>query len=352
MKKTFLFLSLASLLANPAGAVTVYDANGTQLDVGGSARFVLAKTSAEQTNRLDLNNDGSRVTLKFSQALGDGLSALGYMELRPSNKDFDSSISTKYLYAGVSADGVGSLTFGNQKTAGDAFKLADPAEQDRAVDSAVGLNTSAKKVVHLKSDSVYGLGLEASYIFDDESSKTTVGTGSQKVYRPNLNSYQMLAKYENRLGWMGLQLNALYAHTKKGETITDKSVSHTKSQDIFGVALGLKIADLGIAVDYAKSKEKGKKAQVVELSEVKALQTALTYQVATPVDVYALFHHYARHTKDKSASVKKVLTNGFGVGAHYYLSQNVMTYLEYNRDKSSDVRFYDNSAYVGLRVYF
>lgn len=358
MKKTLLVLSIASLFAGSANAVMIYSDNGTQLDVSGSVRVALVQTSGERTNdRLDLRNDGSRIKFKFGQALGDGFSALGYVELRPSSLDFGDDISTKYLYAGLSADGLGSLTFGKQKTAGDAFKLADPAEQDVAVNDgakAADLITSARKVIHFKSDDIYSLGLEASYIFDDESGKTTASVLTES-YRPNLNGYQLLAKYKDNLGDVSLQLNALYSHVKKGGTIeSSTTVSHLQSQDVFGLAAGLNVADFGIAVDYAKSKENEKQTGKV-LSKVTAIQTALTYQVTSLADVYALFHHYTKEKFSASGSgqaKEKVITNGFGIGSHYYLSQSVMTYVEYNRDKSSNVKSYDNAAYVGLRVYF
>lgn len=348
MKKTLLALSLAGFFASSASAVMVYNNNGTQLDISGSARVMVTKTSGDNANeRVDLKNDGSRVKFKFSQALGEGFRALGYMELRPSNIDFGSSISTKYLYAGLDVDNLGQLTFGRQKTAGDAFKLADPAEQDQAINVAVSLATEADKVVHFKTANMDGFGIEASYLFDQDATKLN----SSHKYNANANGYQFLTKYQNQFSDLAMQLNLLYAHSNKGGYVNEGANPIVSTQKIYGVSAGIKVADLGLAMDYAKSKESKKHTNGVE-SSVDGVQVALTYQVTAPMDVYALYHHYSKNENGKTNDMRKVITNGFGVGSHYYLSKNVMSYVEYNRDKSTDKSASDNGAYVGLRVYF
>lgn len=354
MKKTLLSLSIAGLMASSANAVNVFNNDGTSLDVSGSARVVLAKKTTE---RVDLQNDGSRIKFKFSQRLTDSLQALGFMELRPSGENFDGGITTKYLYAGLQFDGFGSLTFGRQKTASDGFKLADPAEQDLAIDDAMGMQTSSQKNITLKLPQVYGLqgfALETSYLFDHSADKKD----------ENGNGIQVLAKYQQNIAGFGVKIHALYAHQKNnGIHFKSTQINEQTTQETFGFAGAVNMGDFGLAIDYASTELKGNKANQARglvisgiptnsIHKARGMQTALTYQVTEPVDVYALYRHYTYQPKEAG----KYIVNGFTLGSHYFMNKNVMTYVELSRDNLSDHQtvkgFHDNAGFVGLRVFF
>ncbi len=58
MKKTIVALAVAAVAATSANAATVYNQDGTKVDVNGSVRFLLKK---EKDMRGDLIDNGSRV---------------------------------------------------------------------------------------------------------------------------------------------------------------------------------------------------------------------------------------------------------------------------------------------------
>ncbi len=141
MKKTIVALAVAAVAATSANAATVYNQDGTKVDVNGSLRLILKK---EKNERGDLVDNGSRVSFKASHDLGEGLSALAYTELRFSKnvpvqvKDqqgevvreyevekLGNNVHVKRLYAGFAYEGLGTLTFGNQLTIGDDVGLSD-----------------------------------------------------------------------------------------------------------------------------------------------------------------------------------------------------------------------------------
>ena len=78
MKKTVIALAIAAFAATgAANAATVYNQDGTKVELGGSARIFLGKLGKDQ--RGDLVNDGSRIKINATHTLDNGLSAfVGY----------------------------------------------------------------------------------------------------------------------------------------------------------------------------------------------------------------------------------------------------------------------------------
>lgn len=375
MKKTLIALSVAGLVAGSASAVTVYNNDGTRLEVNGSARLVLTK---QTDKRFDLKNDGSRIKFKFSQQIGDGFSALGFMELRPSDDDFGGGITTKYLYAGFDAKEIGTLTFGRQKSAGDEFKLADPTENFMDVKDFMGMPAWGKKVIDFNSASFYGLSLRTSYLFDDVSNKNFINANGENAHAPNNNGYQVLAKYEDVFGDFGVKLHGIYSVNKQSayDDLYNTDFQTTKTHQVYGLSGRLEFMDFGFAFDFAKAKQKdgkywnygrvlGDDIDNLNFMANKATfwQLATTYQLTNPWDIYAAYHqvkydnlqvrHYLTgvHMDNKPQGDFKV--KGWAAGSHYYLNKNVMTYLEYTSEKGNHRDSQrENKYYAGLRVFF
>ena len=378
MKRTLVAVAVAAFAATSANAATVYNQDGTKLDVSGSVRVMLNKKTDQRT---DLQNDGSRVKFKFSQNIGEGLSALGYIELRPSGDDFDDGIVTKKVYAGLKAADVGTLTFGKQATAADNFKLADPTEQgwssvdgakfkvrkvklalidptkdtvkvdknmpiydlDNVETKSFGLPTSGKKVINFTSANWNGFGFQTSYVFADDANNDSLNT----------RTWQGLFTYENKFNEdLGVKAHALYSHAKVGEDASHK---------VWGLAAGVDYAGLGLAVDYTHSKLEDLKAKTWEI--------AATYQVSEPLDVYLTYtdskadqlaliqlpeidNGVLKATDEYKAVINEgVKTKAISLGAHYQVAKNVQTYVEYST-KKVDKADRENGYYAGLRVFF
>ena len=87
MKKTVIALAIAAFAATgAANAATVYNQDGTKVELGGSARIFLGKAGHDfgknnfgKSQRGDLKDDGSRIKVNASHTLDNGLSAfVGY----------------------------------------------------------------------------------------------------------------------------------------------------------------------------------------------------------------------------------------------------------------------------------
>lgn len=331
MKKTLVALSVAAFAAASANAAVVYNQDGTKLEVSGSARVVLDKTTDQ---RVDLNNDGSRVKFAFSQDLGEGLSALGYVELRP---DFNGGINTKRLYAGLAQADIGTLTFGKQVTAFDGFKLASPAEKGldvfgyKKIHDYVAVNTDGNKVVRFASKDFSGFSFATSYTFAQNADDSL----------DNTNEYQLQAKYEQDFDGLGFKAHAIYGQNKFEYNEKDDQGKVTKTvkglvQKTWGLATKVEYAGFGLGVDYANTQVKDHDFKA------KAFAVAATYQVSEPVDVYVSY---------TNAKLGEENIKGISLGSHYQVAKNVQTYVEYDTVKAKDGDRV-NSVYTGLRVFF
>ncbi|WP_261786306.1 porin [[Haemophilus] ducreyi] len=156
MKKTFVALAVTSL-ATSASVVTLYEAEGTKIDLDGSIRLVIeqsknTKTSdytyfhaknngayygaikkSNHTDKKDkehaIRNAGSRIGLSAQHEFNDGFYALGRLELhadKDTGKDQFGDIYVKRGFVGFGKKEFGQITFGRQTT------LAD--DQDQTTD--------------------------------------------------------------------------------------------------------------------------------------------------------------------------------------------------------------------------
>lgn len=352
MKKTIVAVAVAALAATSANAATIYAKDGTTVNVSGSLRLMLDKTT---DHRADLEDDGSRLIIDVKHELGEGFSALANIQTRTGDLGGkgDKGFRTKYVYAGFAQENIGTLTFGKQVTAGDSFKLADPTENFTSILDATGIKDAADKVVNFKSANFAGFGVETSYIFDNSSERYD----AKDNYQENENGYQILAKYENNFDGLGFAAHAMYSH-KKGEqsvampasadfdkttltngiTLEDGTLTFTDTVKSWGLGAGVEFAGFGFAADYVDTKlDKFD-------SKIKAWQLATTYQVTDAVDAYMAYHQF----KYDDEKVK-----GFAIGSHYNLNQNVQTYVEYTTEKGTwEKADRDNKYYAGLRVFF
>ena len=91
MKKTVIALAIAAFAATgAANAATVYNQDGTKVELGGSARIFLGKLGKDQ--RGDLVNDGSRIKINATHTLDNGLSAFVGYETRFKDKQKENSL--------------------------------------------------------------------------------------------------------------------------------------------------------------------------------------------------------------------------------------------------------------------
>lgn len=331
MKKTLVALTVAAMAATSASAATVYNQDGTKLDISGSLRLVLAKTT---DHRADLQNNGSRVTFDFTQQIGEGFYGLGQIEFRPEGDDFGSGVVNTRMFGGFGAEGVGKLTFGKQLTTGDDFKLADPTYKATSVIGDSFMYDAGNKVVKFKSESFDGLSFGANYVFDMDSSRHY----ADGKYNKNDFAWQAGLFYDKDYDGLGVKANAVYSQTHGIKAHKELNAN------TYGLALGLSYADFGVAFDYVEDRLS---ANVLGNTKNRnTWEAALTYKVNPQAGLYTQYHHV-----NNVDFAKDVEMDGIAVGADYWLAKNVLTFVEYNTQKQ-DNKDRNHGYYTGLRVYF
>ncbi len=335
MKKTIVALAVAAFAATSANAATVYNQDGTKVDVNGSILLLLQK---ETDKRTDLKDKGSRVSFKASHDLGEGLSALAYTELRFSDKNFGDSINVKRLYAGFGYEGVGTLTFGKQLTIGDDIGLSDYTYNLGGVNKLVD---AGDKVIHFKSVDFNGFSFGADYVFAQDAAK--YDAQGKKV--TNKNAYVLGALYNRKVGEFGFAIEAGYSQQKMAENVSNKAVT---------AGTELSYGPFAVALDYSQVKSSNKAKQVkwrdgVMYNKVREFELGLKYQIVEASKVYADI--IWGKAKDENSNVK---LRGYIAGVDYKLHKQVVTYLEAGtfRTKENGVTEKDNKVGLGLRVHF
>ncbi|HDR1924791.1 TPA: porin [Pasteurella multocida] len=349
MKKTIVALAVAAVAATSANAATVYNQDGTKVDVNGSVRLLLKK---EKDKRGDLMDNGSRVSFKASHDLGEGLSALAYAELRFSkdvkNKDGEvikqpigNNVHAKRLYAGFAYEGVGTLTFGNQLTIGDDVGVSDYTYFLGGINN---LLSSGEKAINFKSAEFNGLTFGGAYVFSDDFDKNGLRDGR---------GFVVAGLYNRKIGDIGFAFEAGYSQKYVKQEVSPSvpplppgvAVTYKDEKEkAFMVGAELSYAGLALGVDYAQSKVTnvdGKK---------RALEVGLNYDINDKAKVYTDLIWAKEGPKGATTRDRSII-----LGAGYKLHKQVETFVEggWGREKDANgVTTKDNKVGVGLRVHF
>ncbi|MDY0705388.1 porin [Pasteurella multocida] len=348
MKKTIVALAVAAVAATSANAATVYNQDGTKVDVNGSVRLLLKK---EKDMRGDLIDNGSRVSFKASHDLGEGLSVLGYAELRFSkdvkdkkgkvNQPIGNEVHAKRLYAGFAYEGLGTLTFGNQLTIGDDVGVSDYTYFNSGINGV--LITSGQKAINFKSAEFNGFTFGGAYVFSGDANKDALRDGR---------GFVVAGLYNRQIGDVGFAFEAGYSQkyvkqkVEQSQPLSPGQVERfkDKKEKAFLVGAELSYAGLALGVDYAQSKVTnvgGKK---------RALEVGLNYDLNDKAKVYTDFIWKKESPK---GNVKRTRTVAVGFG--YKLHKQVETFVEgaWGRKKDADGKTTkDNVVGTGLRVHF
>ncbi|ARB74641.1 porin [Pasteurella multocida] len=353
MKKTIVALAVAAVAATSANAATVYNQDGTKVDVNGSLRLILKK---EKNERGDLVDNGSRVSFKASHDLGEGLSALAYTELRFSKnvpvqvKDqqgevvreyevekLGNNVHVKRLYAGFAYEGLGTLTFGNQLTIGDDVGLSDYTYFNSGINN---LLSSGEKAINFKSAEFNGFTFGGAYVFSADADKQALRDGR---------GFVVAGLYNRKMGDVGFAFEAGYSQKYVKQEVEQnppaaQKVFKDEKEKAFMVGAELSYAGLALGVDYAQSKVTnvdGKK---------RALEVGLNYDLNDRAKVYTDFI-WEKEGPKGDVTRNRTVAVGFG----YKLHKQVETFVEaaWGREKDSDgVTTKNNVVGTGLRVHF
>lgn len=360
MKKTIVALAVAAFAATSANATTVFNQDGTKVDVKGSFRVLLAK---EKDQRFDLREDGSNLEFMASHDIGNGLSALGNAKIKLTEQ-----LTLDKLYAGFKFDGVGQLTFGKQGLHGAGFsdytykfggvdlvelpKAADVENvfvapqvtgQQKLQPVVIGV-PSGDKVVSFESADFNGFSFSVDYAFDQSSAKDKV----------NNTAFVLGAAYKAKFDELSVGLNAAYGravisatHTITEQGKADIVTIEKETAKAFTIGSELGYGPVKFALDYSQAK--------VDEGKTKAIGVGVNYQATDDLKVYTVFQN--KKTTVAGKLDKKERTYALGVG--YNLHKNVETFLEAGKTRTANydvagkaTKTSQSKVFAGFRVHF
>lgn len=349
MKKTLVALAVTAIAAS-ANAATVYEKDGSRIDVEGSFRLFLGKDSKSQ--RTDLKNNGSRVWVKANQEIGNGLSALGAVEFRfdevPAGSDNTfGNPRARQLYAGFAHKDVGTVTFGRQETTLDLVQLSDFAYPFGGNNN---LTDYAEKSVKFTSAEFHGLTIGADYLFgnakkNDATPALKYGYGFSAFYTRELAkdvTFNFAAGYE--------QTRFDDANALTTTTGTKGNAWRTSAQVVFGKA--------SLGVEFGRTYFQGEEDNAGVITKYPArgrsILVGAKYQVIEPASVY---FQYQNNQEKVVATAAKSTENKYILGVDYKLHNNVVVFVEGYRSLEKEhtapvVKSNDTGYGVGLRVFF
>lgn len=351
MKKTLVALAVAMTAAS-ASATTIYEQEGTKVQLGGRVDVMLGKFGKDE--RTDLRNNESRIDVHAEHQISNGLKALAHYRMRfnkggdkgDTNKSFNDPTTNK-LWLGLAHDDVGRLTFGKQNTTGDDVQLNDSAY---IFGGNNNLNTGGDKVASFRSadfklDANQALGFGLDYEFGN-SDKT-----SNKPEKALKNAYGVSSFYAGSFGDFGMKFNAGYTLEKDDRHAYPTDTKTGDKRRAWRLASEFTLGPVSFGAEYGRTDHRVDNSTYQRDRFVLA---AVKYQVIEPSKVY--FQYQNNQEKTVSTGVKET-ENKYIIGADYKFNKNVLVYTELARvlekTNTSPVKKANDTMYgVGLRVYF
>ena len=358
MKKTVIALAIAAFAATgAANAATVYNQDGTKVELGGSARIFLGKLGKDQ--RGDLVNDGSRIKINATHTLDNGLSAFVGYETRfngtqtnakgksiQKQSGSDTSfggLTTNKLFVGFGFENVGKLSFGRQATTADDV-LGDGLYY-RSGDNNI-LTTSADKSIKFRSADFEGFSFGADYLFGNPEKYTTNdsyknGAGVAAFYNYD---FEKNHNIEFAAGYTFDQYDSVNSSSTSQKNHNWLLSSHYRLDAFrFAVAYGQRTEKVTGATSNTRGKYIFLESKY-DLADVAGIPSTVGLQ-------WERYNEKDYNGQDKGKSI----ANQYIAMADYKLSKNVVPYVQYTRATEKDnvgQRTSENVYGAGLRVNF
>ena len=351
MKKTVIALAIAAFAATgAANAATVYNQDGTKVELGGSARIFLGKLGKDQ--RGDLVNDGSRIKINATHTLDNGLSAFVGYETRfngsqkekqsGSNTGFG-NITTNKLFVGFGFENVGKLSFGRQATTADDV-LGDGLYYRSGANNI--LTTGADKSIKFRSADFEGFSFGADYLFGNPNKVTAAksyknGAGVAAFYNYD---FEKNHNIEFAAGYTFDQYDSVNSSSTSQKNHNWLLSSHYRLDAFrFAVAYGQRTEKVTGATSNTRGKYIFLESKY-DLADVAGIPSTVGLQ-------WERYNEKDYNGQDKGKSI----ANQYIAMADYKLSKNVVPYVQYTRATEKDnvgQRTSENIYVAGLRVHY
>ncbi|QEH18007.1 porin [Histophilus somni] len=380
MKKTLVALAVVAVAAS-ANATTVYNQNGTKVDVGGRIDVMLGKFGDAQ--RTDLRNNSSRVEFKAEHEVQNGLKAIGAVRfgLGDAEKEDTSfnDIKLSKLWLGLKHNDIGKVTFGKQNTTADDVQLNDHTYIFGGNNNLV---TSGDKVVSFRTADIQlaegqTLGFGADYGFGEAHKKDIQGKDSDKKHVKLKNTYGLSAFYTGNFGDVKVNANAGYTVRNENTKVGVIASKTDNQQQAWRLATQVEFGPASFGIEYGQTVYQSKVQHEFQGS-ARFVEVGAKYAVLPDVlNVYTQWQRNSLRSASGTSAKKfeqpfalsyvkladleleehqKAVQNVFIVGADYAFNKNLLAYAEFansrvkapTKDKNVRESFYA----AGLRVYF
>nr|BBK20287.1 major outer membrane protein [Histophilus somni] len=380
MKKTLVALAVAAVAAS-ANATTVYNQNGTKVDVGGRIDVMLGKFGDAQ--RTDLRNNSSRVEFKAEHEVQNGLKAIGAVRfgLGDAEKEDTSfnDIKLSKLWLGLKHNDIGKVTFGKQNTTAGDVQLNDHTYIFGGNNNLV---TSGDKVVSFRTADIQlaegqTLGFGADYGFGEAHKKDIQGKDSDKKHVKLKNTYGLSAFYTGNFGDVKVNANAGYTVRNENTKVGVIASKTDNQQQAWRLATQVEFGPASFGIEYGQTVYQSKVQHEFQGS-ARFVEVGAKYAVLPDVlNVYTQWQRNSLRSASGTEAKKfeqpfalsyvkvadlnlkeheKAVQNVFIVGADYAFNKNLLAYAEFansrvkaaTKDKNVRESFYA----AGLRVYF
>ena len=352
MKKTVIALAIAALAAaGTSSAATVYNQDGTKVDLSGSFRIFLGKAGENQ--RGDLINDGSRIKVNASHALDNGLSAFVGYETRfngdqKSNQTGSTTgfgnITTNKLFVGFGFENVGKLSFGRQATTSDDV-LGDSLYYRSGKYNI--LTGSADKSIKFRSADFAGFSFGADYLFGHAKK---AGEGYKSGY--GVSAFYNYDFAENHK----VDVAAGYTVDQFDSRTTTETVQKNHN---WVLATHYQLNDFYFGAAYGQGVEKYRSAESKNRTKYIFVESKYDLNGLTGIPSTVGLQWERLGTKyDENVSAQdkaKTVKNQYIAVVDYKFNKYVVPYVQYTRATEKDnlgQRTNENIYGAGLRVHF
>ncbi|TEW54109.1 porin [Psychromonas sp. RZ22] len=309
MKKTLLSTAiLAGLVSATAQAATVYDADGTSLDVGGrvEVRGDFLGNGGEKLDGSMQDMSRARIHLDGETEISEGLTGFGFTEVEYKP---DGDFSTRYLFAGLGTQ-LGDFSYGKQDTANvQISNMTDIASVHSGIQQIINGASDKQKGAFVYSEGFFddALAVNLDYVTSDAADSDSYGASA-------LYSFDF-----------GLDLGGSYTNA-----------DNDQNQATFGAAYTLN--DLYVAVTYAMG-------DASKTEDFTSLEAAVQYQFT---EKFRLIGILGNQDLDGSKA------NAYALEAQYRFNSALRTFVSYaylDQDEI-DPNITEDSLVAGLRYDF
>ncbi|QGM80748.1 porin [Otariodibacter oris] len=370
MKKTLVALAVTAF-ATSASALTIYEADGTKVDFGGSIRMRLDNhreytkvggvKQDEKRAHTNLHNDGSRFELKMRHDINDDFYGFGRLEFRfnggnrASGTDQFGDLYTNRAYVGLGSKTYGEVTFGRQVTIGDDIHQAGYDNAYGVFDTA--LTDSGRSVIRYDYKGIEGLQVGFDYRFAEERGKDgeVVDPTADKEYVLKSGYGAGIIYSFDVADGQAATLAAGYTRDNYKSDVVGPYAYKKHTRDAWGASAKYEINDFEFALDYTG--QFGKKGS--EKNVVNGFRVGGLYNVLPNVAVYGNYGLLYNEVKDSGDSVKeRSQRHRFMLGTSYKPHKQIMTYVEagYSTAKITkgqvEEKPRETNFGIGLRVFW